>query len=657
MMNARQLEKYQRRLYNRIPLIGGWLRRRAAQTLAQDSSPGAVQALAEAVTRSDDKGMRRIALEALQQLADRGSTEVQEALCSLVIKHDHPIAREIAVAAQYAPRDPRQRALFYFLTEQWEKYESLDFDQALLRATYEVAEEGLRRRILDRARQAGRVEWVRVVVGGRQERRLGEMTDEEWEAALAVLGRSERWEDMWQLAQVAPAMWSVQLLQRLGETGWVPREEWERTGFAELVCLAERCVGEWSGPGGAVCCLATLEHQSRVNCLAISPDGRLLASGSRDNTVQLWSLPDRVALKTLEEHTGKVECLAISPDGRVLASGSRDRTVRLWSLPDGTPLKTLARHEDWVSSLAITPDGRVLASGSLDNTVRLWSLPDGAALKMLAWYYTTRKGYTRAVGCLAITPDGRLLASGSYDLPLFPHVPPTTGESDDTPVRVWNLPRGRVLMNGIVDRTVQLWSLSDGMVLKMLKGHTDDVKCLAISPDGRVLASGSMDHTVRLWHLPDGAALKTLEGHTNPVQCLVISPDGRLLASGSADHTVRLWRFSDGVALKTLEEHTNSVACLAISPDGWLLASGSGDKTVRLWELKPLHLSHLPVAQISLEDMAWVQEALRDGEISDAERGWLEFLLALMHWQRRFDVEVEEAPRRISVGEFDIEIE
>lgn len=54
--------------------------------------------------------------------------------------------------------------------------------------------------------------------------------------------------------------------------------------------------------------------------------------------------------------------------------------------------------------------------------------------------------------------------------------------------------------------------------------------------------------------------------------------------------------------------------------------------------------------------MAWVQEALQDKEISDAERGWLEFTLALMHWQRRFDIEVEEAPRRIPVGEFDIEI-
>ena len=127
--------------------------------------------------------------------------------------------------------------------------------------------------------------------------------------------------------------------------------------------------------------------------------------------------------------------------------------------------------------------------------------------------------------------------------------------------------------------------------------------------------------------------------------------------SGSDDHTVRLWRLPDGVMLRTLEEHTGSVRCLAISPDGWLLASGSQDEIVRLWGLGPLYLNRLPIAQTSLEDVALVQEALQGEEISTAEREWLEFLSALMHWYRRFDIEVGETFRRIPVREFDIEIE
>ncbi|MGH9835324.1 MAG: WD40 repeat domain-containing protein, partial [Blastocatellia bacterium] len=111
----------------------------------------------------------------------------------------------------------------------------------------------------------------------------------------------------------------------------------------------------------------------------------------------------------------------------------------------------------------------------------------------------------------------------------------------------------------------------------------------------------------------------------------------------------------DDALLKTLEGHTDNVNCLAISPDGQVLVSGSSDNTVRLWTLAPF--SRLPIGQTNLEDLAWVQEALRDGNLPVEERNCLEFIAALMRWRRRFDIEVSEAPRRIEVGEFDIEIE
>jgi WD40 repeat protein len=84
--------------------------------------------------------------------------------------------------------------------------------------------------------------------------------------------------------------------------------------------------------------------------------------------------------KALSGHSNLVNSVAISPDGRLLASGSSDQTVKLWSLPNGALLKTLAGHSSYVQSLVISPDGRLLASGGADNTIRLWSLPDGKEL-------------------------------------------------------------------------------------------------------------------------------------------------------------------------------------------------------------------------------------------------------------------------------------
>ena len=133
-------------------------------------------------------------------------------------------------------------------------------------------------------------------------------------------------------------------------------------------------------------------------------------------------------------------------------------------------------------------------------------------------------------------------------------------------------------------------------------------------------------------------------------------PDGRVLASGSADHTIRLWSLPDGVALKTLRGHTAEVGCLAISPDGRVLASGGVDKAVRLWVLGKVDLSRLIVGHTSVKELQLLQERSQEKEAADAERRWLEFILALICWQRRFDIEVGEISRGIPDGRFDIEI-
>jgi hypothetical protein len=282
-------------------------------------------------------------------------------------------------------------------------------------------------------------------------------------------------------------------------------------------------------------------HTDWVTSVSFSPDGRLLASGSWDNTIKLWRVSDGALVRTLTGHTDLVSSVVFSPDGRLLASGSWDNTIKLRRVSDGSLVRTLTGHTGDVSSVSFSPDGSLLASGSGDGTIKLWRVSDGLEVRTLT-------GHTGWVNSVSFSPNGRLLASGSGD-------------------------------------GIKLWRVSDGSLVRTLTGHTDMVWSVSFSPDGSLLASGSDDKTIKLWRVSDGALVRTLTGHTNWVRSVSFSPDGSLLASGSHDHTIKLWRVSDGLEVRTLTGHTESVWSVSFSPDGSLLASGSHDHTIKLWRV------------------------------------------------------------------------
>jgi WD40 repeat protein len=253
-------------------------------------------------------------------------------------------------------------------------------------------------------------------------------------------------------------------------------------------------------------------HAGPVLALAWG-DGPLVSAGA-DRKLVLW---DVAAGRPADSRAlpATVRALALSPDGKRLATGGDDGLVRLWDVAAGklTPAAgaaPLKGHTDWLLCLAFSPDGKLLASGGYDGTVRVWDLAAGKARAVPARAPAPAKAPAAdlpAVTALAFGPDGKSLAvgCGNAQLLLFnpadgKFVRALAGHASAVTGLAFH-PSGTVLASAAKDRTLRLWSVANGQPFKALEGHTAWVQGVAFVAHGTRLASAGADGTVRLWEL------------------------------------------------------------------------------------------------------------------------------------------------------------
>jgi len=276
---------------------------------------------------------------------------------------------------------------------------------------------------------------------------------------------------------------------------------------------------------------ADARHSQAVRFLA---DGATLLSCGLDRHVKLWRVGTWVASGALEGHTGSANSLSLTPDERLLATGSSDKTVRIWSLDDRRTVAQLPKAD----LARFSPDGQSLAVRHANGRVALHAGDGYAGQRLLP-------RVERKVCALAWDPAGQTLwIAGSQGVQ---RLDAETGEGLDRPegldgwaVGLRRSPDGRVMLGTAADGRSALWSATDGALLHAFEPDGSGPPRVAWSPDGRRFVAGTA-HRIAIRSADDGTVEESTELPVKGVYGVAWSSDGRHVANAAADGRVRVW--------------------------------------------------------------------------------------------------------------------
>jgi WD40 repeat protein len=362
-------------------------------------------------------------------------------------------------------------------------------------------------------------------------------------------------------------------------------------------------------------------HTDFVTAAAYSPDGRLLATASRDGTARIWDAATQLPLITLAGHVGQVDGVAFSPDGKFVVTRSNDDgTTRVWSVDRG---RVLRGSTDWVLDATWSPDGKRVATASKDGHVRVHTPATGKKQVLTAGSF---------VNSVDFSPDGRRLVAsttgdgawvwnldsgaqpapepigsvdtGTYDAKFSPdgRTILTVDEAWAGPVSLFDArtlerkrfklkehdaigatfsPNGKLLAV-LSPRGLQTVDARTGRTIRTFKGHRGAIQAVAFSSDGRRMVSGGNDRTLRVWDVRSGRSLTVMRGHEGWIASVDFGPGDRTVASASEDGTTRVWDASTERQLTILRNQADAVNSVEFNPRDGSILSGSDDFTATI---------------------------------------------------------------------------
>ncbi|MDR3577284.1 MAG: hypothetical protein P4L50_25770 [Anaerolineaceae bacterium] len=591
--------------------------------IARQTKPAGVVDLLEACQDSDQS----IRAGAEQALLNLESIDAKETLCRLAVELENTKAREIALAAGYLPQETGQQALFLFLMRQWNRYDSLDFDQRLMRVIYETAEPVLRQRIAREIQASGRTSYLTILAGLDYHTRVSSYSSDETQTLVIMLAAAREWQKLWDLAFELALPWAVKIVQTISAAAWMPVNTEDQSILLKLIDLAAHPLVL---DAGAVLKMAPLAIQrarlkapGRINTTAFSPSQPILAIGTGSRHVVFWNYQRGRVESVLNEFKHSVGRIVYTKCG-ILICAERSLRQDPCAVYTTTPsqISPLGSHQGAITGLAALDESLILSTARDGRTI-LWDINNRTRLAENKFDFWARS--------LCISPDGKRAVllhqqPGLVSLPDLKnlYLSPTRAESSQI--------------------------------------RASMTRCAVFSPDSKDVIAGQYNGQVVVYHdiLGEKRIRKTLVAQLHgPLEGVAFLAEHNLLVSAGAAGQLQFHHWPDYNLVGSITSPGQRLTSFQLSADGAFMATGSSESHLILWDLRVLAVPAMlsqPLAQSRPDQLAVINSLIESKHLPGELERTLEFLRILIQRRFRYDIQVDDIPT-IQMGEFDILID